>query len=292
MAMLASTPVRGSASTVIIRPPGPRVVRSLPPSYPPAARRAGTRGIVVVSGTVGYDGRLRNLTVLRSVPGLDSLMLTTLRRWRYATAPAQGFRDSVELFIYRFGGNRWAEDDSARGVERMTYSELEIHDRRAAEFRADSLQLAARADSLPSDRDAILRERLIRAWRDLDPHPTPHPRQPIDLAWGRRQWKAVNNRERLAEIRRSGGSTPADSLAGVALLADGSLQEAALGFAHCLAGAPWMAWPYREAADLLVEIGRPADAAVCLDLFLVALPDAHDWETVRHRLRQLRGVER
>jgi len=114
----------------------------------------------------------------------------------------------------------------------------------------------------PSEADAVLRERIIRLALALSP--------PLDVS------DAARQHFRRANVVLDSSSTPA-----AAALALGELAAA-------LNEAPW--WPdaYYESAALLEKVGRPADAAVALDLYLVADPKSTRWETVRRKLTELR----
>jgi protein TonB len=59
------------------------------PIYPEMARRAGVEGTVVLSATIGADGRVTQVEVLRGLPfGLSAAAANAVRRWQYR--PAQG----------------------------------------------------------------------------------------------------------------------------------------------------------------------------------------------------------
>ncbi|MEO7189438.1 MAG: energy transducer TonB [Vicinamibacterales bacterium] len=58
-------------------------VKQVEPIYPPAARQAGVEGLVVVTYSLGPDGRPRNLKITKSIPLLDEAVLTALRQWEY-----------------------------------------------------------------------------------------------------------------------------------------------------------------------------------------------------------------
>ena len=81
--------------------PGPLVAISTPPpDYPPAARRAGKSGSVVVSYTVGVDGRVGNIRIIESDPRgvFDRVVETTLARWRYQ--PPSAPREVTHTFYF------------------------------------------------------------------------------------------------------------------------------------------------------------------------------------------------
>jgi TonB family protein len=59
------------------------------PVYPEMARRAGIEGTVVLSATIGVDGRVTDVQVVRGLGfGLSEAAVSAVRRWQYR--PAQG----------------------------------------------------------------------------------------------------------------------------------------------------------------------------------------------------------
>jgi len=89
---LAARPKDGSAPVRIaggtIKPP--TKTRDVKPVYPAAAQRARVSGFVVVEGTVGPDGRLRCIRVLRSVPMLDQAAIDAVRQWEFTPTLMNG----------------------------------------------------------------------------------------------------------------------------------------------------------------------------------------------------------
>jgi protein TonB len=54
------------------------------PNYTKEARKANVKGTVVVEGTLGLDGCLREVKVLRTLGyGLDRSALEAVQRWRF-----------------------------------------------------------------------------------------------------------------------------------------------------------------------------------------------------------------
>ena len=59
------------------------------PSYPEVARRAGAEGTVVLDATIGADGRVLRVDVVKALPyGLSEAASAAVSRWRYR--PARG----------------------------------------------------------------------------------------------------------------------------------------------------------------------------------------------------------
>jgi protein TonB len=61
----------------------PRKVKNVSPFYPAAARAARVQGIVILECTIGRDGRVGSVKVLRGVPLLDAAAVEAVRQWVY-----------------------------------------------------------------------------------------------------------------------------------------------------------------------------------------------------------------
>ena len=68
----------------------PEATRSVPPFYPDAARNAGIQGTVLVGARVGVDGGVDSVRVIRSVAGLDSTAMASVRKWHFNPASLHG----------------------------------------------------------------------------------------------------------------------------------------------------------------------------------------------------------
>jgi len=74
----------------------PALIKRVPPVYPPIAASAALQGVVVLEATVGRDGRVENVEVLRSVGLLDKAAVDAVRQWEYAPLLLNG---QAERFI-------------------------------------------------------------------------------------------------------------------------------------------------------------------------------------------------
>lgn len=81
----ANAPVRVGGN---IRKP-PRIVDAAP-VMPQVARQAGIRGVVILEITIGTDGRVSDVKVLRSIPLLDQAAIDAARQWRYEPTRLNG----------------------------------------------------------------------------------------------------------------------------------------------------------------------------------------------------------
>jgi len=61
----------------------PVKLRDVRPEYPPIARSAGVRGMVIVEVLIGRDGRVADARILRSIPLLDQAAVDAVRQWEF-----------------------------------------------------------------------------------------------------------------------------------------------------------------------------------------------------------------
>ena len=58
-------------------------VKDVQPTYPPIAQSARVQGVVILEATIGPDGRVQDVRVLRSIPLLDAAAIEAVRQWVY-----------------------------------------------------------------------------------------------------------------------------------------------------------------------------------------------------------------
>jgi TonB family protein len=73
----------------------PRVIRRVEPGYPAGANP----GLVILEATIGADGQMHDVRVLRSVPGLDEAATIALWKWRFAPTLLNGSAVPVVLTV-------------------------------------------------------------------------------------------------------------------------------------------------------------------------------------------------
>jgi TonB family protein len=82
----------GVSGGVVVDPQGrlpsaglgsPRKIHDVRPVWPEEARRAGVQGTVIVELTIGIDGAVADVRILRGFPLLDRAALECVRQWRY-----------------------------------------------------------------------------------------------------------------------------------------------------------------------------------------------------------------
>jgi protein TonB len=71
-----------------VRPP--RLVNRVEPQYPPIARTAGISGVVKLTGVIGVDGRIHELSAVSGNPLLVPAALGAVRQWLYEPTQLNG----------------------------------------------------------------------------------------------------------------------------------------------------------------------------------------------------------
>ena len=61
----------------------PKLLNRVAPAYPEIARAARTRATLILEATVGADGRVREVKVLRGQPLFDQPAVDAVKQWRY-----------------------------------------------------------------------------------------------------------------------------------------------------------------------------------------------------------------
>ena len=97
--------VVGAFSSEISRPPSspprepvrtrgeiqaPALLKRVPPVYPPIAVNAAIERLVILEATVGRDGRVEGVEVLRSVGLLEKAAIQPVQQWQYAPSLLSG----------------------------------------------------------------------------------------------------------------------------------------------------------------------------------------------------------
>jgi protein TonB len=77
----------------------PAQTRRVNPPYPPEAQAAGVQGVVIMEATIGVDGKVTDVRVLRSIPLLDQAALDAVRQWEYAPTVVNGVTVPVVMTV-------------------------------------------------------------------------------------------------------------------------------------------------------------------------------------------------
>jgi protein TonB len=78
----------------------PQLLKRVDPEYPPLAVKARIQGIVILEATVGEDGEVKEVRLLRSAnPLLDRAAEIALREWRYSPLDLNGYHVPFVLTV-------------------------------------------------------------------------------------------------------------------------------------------------------------------------------------------------
>jgi protein TonB len=101
---LRLVPPQPSSSGAPVRVGGviqqPRLTRRIDPVYPAVARSARLQGYVIVEATIGRDGAVKDVRVLKPAhPLLDKAALDAVAQWRYSPTTLNGEAVEVQLSV-------------------------------------------------------------------------------------------------------------------------------------------------------------------------------------------------
>jgi protein TonB len=77
----------------------PALLTRVEPDYPPLAVRAHVEGVVILEAVVDKQGRVEEVTVLRSPPLLDKAAIAAVRQWRYSPLLLNGQPERFVLTV-------------------------------------------------------------------------------------------------------------------------------------------------------------------------------------------------
>jgi TonB family protein len=99
------TPVSGDVSDegAAVRVGGairePRKLKNVSPAYPDIARQARVQGVVILECTIGRDGRIEKVRVLRGIPLLDAAAMEAVKQWVYTPTLVNGVPARVIMTV-------------------------------------------------------------------------------------------------------------------------------------------------------------------------------------------------
>jgi TonB family protein len=82
-----------------VAPREPRKVHNVPRIYPSEARHARVQGIVVLDVTIGAQGRVEDVRVVRSIPMLDEAAIEAVQQWVYEPTYVNGTPTPVVITV-------------------------------------------------------------------------------------------------------------------------------------------------------------------------------------------------
>ena len=68
----------------------PQKIKDVAPIYPPIAQSARVEGVVILEATIGQNGRVVDVKVLRSIPLLDGSAVQAVRQWEFTPTLLNG----------------------------------------------------------------------------------------------------------------------------------------------------------------------------------------------------------
>jgi TonB family protein len=77
----------------------PTQTKRVTPPYPPEAQAAGVQGIVIMEATIGVDGKVTDVRVLRSIPLLDQAAMDAVRQFEYTSTIVNGVAVPVLMTV-------------------------------------------------------------------------------------------------------------------------------------------------------------------------------------------------
>jgi TonB family protein len=79
--------------------PVPKRTKMVKPEYPPEAQAQGLRGIVILDLTIDAFGKVAEVDLIRSIPGLDEAAIAAVRKWEYEPVKLGGRPVPVKLTV-------------------------------------------------------------------------------------------------------------------------------------------------------------------------------------------------
>jgi protein TonB len=78
------------------------------PEYPKLARETGAKGIVELVATIGTDGRVKAVKVVKGPPMLQKAASDAVMQWRYKPTVLNGVavEAQTQVFVNFLGGDR------------------------------------------------------------------------------------------------------------------------------------------------------------------------------------------
>jgi TonB family protein len=77
----------------------PRKIKHVNPVYPDIARQARVQGVVILECTIGRDGRITHVAVLRGIPLLDAAAVDAVKQWVYTPTLVNGVPARVIMTV-------------------------------------------------------------------------------------------------------------------------------------------------------------------------------------------------
>jgi len=99
--------------------PVPKRTRTVAPEYPAEAQAQGIRGIVILELVIDREGKVADVKVIRSIPGLDEAAVEAAEQWAYERTKVDGKPVSVRLTVPITFAMKLPEMDRQPGVPEL-----------------------------------------------------------------------------------------------------------------------------------------------------------------------------
>jgi protein TonB len=77
----------------------PQRIKNVNPVYPPQAQMDRVQGVVILTVTIGTDGRVTDVQVVRSIPELDAAAIAAVKQWEYTPTLQNGVPVAVIMTV-------------------------------------------------------------------------------------------------------------------------------------------------------------------------------------------------
>jgi protein TonB len=67
--------------------------------YPPEAQSDKAQGVVILETTIGIDGRVTDVRIVRSIPQLDAAAVAAVKQWEYTPTLQNGVPVAVIMTV-------------------------------------------------------------------------------------------------------------------------------------------------------------------------------------------------
>jgi TonB family protein len=77
----------------------PQRIKNVDAVYPPEAQSDKVQGIVILESTIGIDGRVTDVRVVRSIPQLDAAAIAAVKQWEYTPTLQNGVPVAIIMTV-------------------------------------------------------------------------------------------------------------------------------------------------------------------------------------------------
>jgi TonB family protein len=77
----------------------PQRIKNVNAVYPPEAQSDKVQGVVILESTIGIDGRVTDVKVVRSIPQLDAAAIAAVKQWEYTPTLQNGVPVAIIMTV-------------------------------------------------------------------------------------------------------------------------------------------------------------------------------------------------